>query len=137
MNKIPEDLYNIIFSFLSLKDKIITTEVCKTMNVFIKPIVLQTYKLENKLIKLNCIELKMKYELICNNVYKDFKFYKYSKIHKYFRVLENYERCIANCRAERLGYVYYLLKPLINNMCLYNKRYIPYCMDCFKTWQIK
>ena len=132
-----EDLYNIIFSFLSLKEKITMLLVEKKYKIYINQIYLTSYKLENRLKRINCMEIKMKNDLMCEYVYNNFKIYKQCKVHSYFRVLK-YEKCISNCMREKIGYIYHSEKSYgSDNMRMYNKRYIPYCINCFEKWQIK
>jgi len=137
MDIFSEDLYNIIFSFLSLKEKITMLLVEKKFKIYINQIYLTSYKLENRLKRINCMEIKMKNDLMCEYVYNNFKIYKQCKVHYYFRVLK-YEKCISNCMREKMGYIYHSEKSYgIDNMRMYNKRYIPYCINCFEKWQIK
>ena len=138
MNTIPDELYGEILIFLSLKEKIRMRKVNKIFKSYVNPMQLSAYKLENRMRRVNTIEQKMKNELVCEfSIYNDFKLYKQERIHSYFRMVEKGKRCVTNCMAERIGYIYYLSRPLTPNMCLYNKRYIPYCIHCFQKWQIK
>jgi len=138
MDKVPIDLYDVIFHFLSLKEKIMMREVCKPFNLCIKSKLITIYKLQNRLKKLNSIELKHNSDIKCEYVYGNIKLYKQLRRHTHFCVFKSYDRCIANCRSEKIGYIYHSPKQIKQRqMKQYNKRYIPYCIDCFKTWKLK
>ena len=137
MDSIPIELYSEILNFLSLKDKINIREVSKIFKLLVTHHTLMTYHLKNRLKKINSTHIKMKNELVCEINYNNFPIYKQSGIHYYFKILGTYDKCVGNCNAERLGHIYHSLKPPTSNMILCNKRYIPYCIHCFKQWEIK
>ena len=136
MNTIPDELYGEILGFLSLKEKIRIRNVNKIFKSYITPREVNTYKLENKMRRVNSIEKKMKKELECEFMYKNFKLYKQPCIHYYYKYMRTYKKCISNCTAERLGYIYHSPREITMNMCLYNKRYIPYCINCFQKFNV-
>jgi len=137
MNILPEELYGEILFFLSLKEKIRMRKVNSIFKTYVTAREVSGYKLENNFLKNNSIEQKQKNELVCEFVYDDFKLYKQPCIHYYYKIMGTYKKCITNCTAERLGYIYHSPRETTQHMCLYNKRYIPYCIHCFQKFQIK
>jgi len=138
MDKVPTDLYDVFFRFLSQKEKIMMREVCKSFNLCIQSKLVTSYKLQNRLKKLNSIELKHNLDIMCEYVDENMKLYKQLKIHTHFCVFKSHDRCIANCRSEKLGYIYHSPRQTNQRQIKqYNKRYIPYCIECFKTWKLQ
>lgn len=132
MNRLPEEIYDKIVFFLSLKEKILIRKVNKKLKSMIKERIIITYKLENNFKRINRIEIKMKRDLICEYIsVLNIKLYKEEKIHLYFRRRENNNKCVAICRGEQIGYIYHSPKSYSELYGLYNKRYIPYCIECF------
>jgi len=140
MELLPDELYDNIFGFLSIKEKIIVREVCILFESRIKKINLTVNKLENKMKRSHSIERKLTRDMfltISNNVsmYTD---YTQTGIHTLFRINNHsYTRCIVNgCREKGLGNIYLYL-----NRChyrigwnFYSKRKIPYCLNCYNKW---
>ena len=140
MELLPDELYDNIFGFLSIKEKIIVREVCILFESRIKKINLTVNKLENKMKRSHSIEKKLTRDMfltISNNVsmYTD---YTQNGIHTLFRINNHsYTRCIVNgCREKGLGNIYLYL-----NRChyrigwnFYSKRIIPYCLNCYNKW---
>ena len=140
MELLPDELYDNIFGFLSIKEKIIVREVCILFESRIKKFNLTVNKLENKMKRSHSIERKLTRDMfltISNNVsmYTD---YTQNGIHTLFRINNHsYTRCIVNgCREKGLGNIYLYL-----NRChyrigwnFYSKRIIPYCLNCYNKW---
>ena len=135
-NKLVSEKYIQANLYLSLKERIRIREVSRIFEKNVKTIEFNGYKLENRLRRVNTIEQKLKNELICEYTYNDLKLYKQPCIHYYFRVMGTYDRCVGICSEERLGYVYHSLRQPTPIWYVCNKRYIPYCINCFQKWQI-
>jgi hypothetical protein len=140
MELLPDELYDNIFGFLSIKEKIIVREVCILFESRIKRINLTVNRLENKMKRSHSIERKLTRDMfltISNNflMYTD---YTQNGIHTLFRINNHsYTRCIVDrCREKGLGNIYLYL-----NRChyrigwnFYSKRIIPYCLNCYNKW---
>ena len=140
MELLPDELYDNIFGFLSIKEKIIVREVCILFESRIKRINLTVNRLENKMKRSHSIERKLTRDMfltISNNflMYTD---YMQNGIHTLFRINNHsYTRCIVDrCREKGLGNIYLYL-----NRChyrigwnFYSKRIIPYCLNCYNKW---
>jgi hypothetical protein len=131
MNEMAEEIEDKIIKNLSLKERVLMREVNKRMKLRIKEKIMHGYKLEESLRRINRIEIRMKKDLVCEYI-SNIKFYKEERIHKYFRVREKNTRCVSGCGGVRMGSVYYVTEREKNlQMQRYNKRYIPYCINCF------
>lgn len=146
MEIIPYELYQNIFGFLSAKDRVTTREVCIIFESQINRINLVVNRLENKLRKSHSIERKMCNDLLLtiNNNFVLYTDYTQNGIHSLFRINNHqYKKCIdVGCREKQLGNIYFSKKiPPPNyhqhyGWNFYNKRIIPYCLNCFNKWGI-
>jgi len=163
METLPDDLFQKIFCFLSLKQKILLRETCHFFKSRQNPMILSAYKLECLLKISHPIEMKLSSDLTCYTTYNNFTIYKTNQretVHPLFRINNNYDTCIVDtCREKKLGYIFFSKKPALlyhqssnpwcfynkpaplyhqswNPWCFYNKRNIPYCNGCFKMWSI-
>ena len=142
MELLPEDLYEVIFKFLSLKEKIKLRLVSSHFKGHIKNVHFITHKLDNIIRVSHNRELKLMNELmlLSNNIFVSYKDSQLSNVHPYFRRHHEYNTCVNGmCREKRLGYIYIkLLKPNSGTISfdgvwhLYIKRKVPYCIGCFK-----
>jgi hypothetical protein len=144
MDLLPDELYDNILGFLSIKEKIIVREVCILFESRIKKINLTINKLENNLKRLHSIEKKLCKDLFLtiNNNFAMYTDYTQNGIHTLFRINNHqYTRCIVDgCREKRLGNIYLALNryhyrydyPAGWNF--YSKRIIPYCLNCYNKW---
>jgi hypothetical protein len=112
MEQLPDDLLDKIFSFLSLKERIMLRFVSINFKSQIKQRDLASYRLGNIL-----------------SQSKDDKFKQSSGVHPLFRVCSVEKKCIVDrCREKRLEYIYiWGSTPKI-------KRRMPYCLQCFEFW---
>jgi len=147
MDTLPVELYQTIFGFLSVKEKITIREVSFFFESQIKMIMLLIYRLENNLKMSHSIEIKSGSDMIqtINNNFLMYTDYTQSGIHSLFRIDNHqYNRCIDFCcREKRLGNIYFSKKsqPIYNTsihieryMDFYSKRKIPYCLNCYTKW---
>lgn len=158
MDTIPVELYEIIFGFLSSKDRVTLREVNHKYESLINKKNLTVCKLENKIKRIHSIEKKMSRDLILT-INSNFLLYTDCNennnsgggVHKLFRV-NNYhhDRCInEQCREKRLGNIYFSKKLPPQNYHqshtstlferywnFYTKRKIPYCIYCFNKWGV-
>ncbi len=148
MECLPNELYSIIFSFLSLKEKIIMREVSRNLKLYVKNNDYIRYILRN----IFTIEKKTRGDLILpihnnNFLYSDINYDSHSGVHTLFRITKpyniRYKHCInADCSKKMLGVIYCSKKKLplkvgvhtLYQYDLYVKRTIPYCINCFNTW---
>ena len=112
MEQLPDDLLEKIFTFLSLKERIMLRFVCINFKSQIKQRDFASYRLGNILSweRGDC-------------------FNRPSGIHPLFRVCSVEKKCIVDrCREKRLEYINIRgSTPLI-------KRKMPYCLQCFEFW---
>jgi len=143
MDTIPVELYEIIFGFLSIKEKITIREVNYLFASQINMIHLLMYSLEKKLKLSHSIERNDGRDLIqtINNNFIMYTDYKHGGVHSFFRTNNyRYNRCIDSCcREKRLGNIYFSKKsqPIYNTdiqVDFYSKRKIPYCLNCYNKW---
>ena len=140
MELLPEDLYEVIFKFLSLKEKIKLRLVSSHFKGHIKNVHFITHKLDNIIRVSHNRELKLMNELmlLSNNIFVSYKDSQLSNVHPYFRRHHEYNTCVNGmCREKRLGYIY--IKLLNRGIIGYDgighfyiKRKVPYCLGCFK-----
>ena len=146
MESLPNELYRIIFSFLSLKEKIIMREVSRNLKSYVKNNHYIRYILRNVF----TIEKKNRGDLILpihnnNFLYSDINYESQIGVHTLFRITKpyniRYKHCInADCSKKMLGVIYCSKKKLqaidstFYQYDLYVKRTIPYCINCFNTW---
>ena len=146
MESLPYELYKIIFSFLSLKEKIIMREVSTNLKSYVKNNDYICYRLRNVF----TIEKKTRGDLILpihniNFLYSDINYESQFGVHTLFRITKayniKYKNCInADCSKKMLGVIYCSKKKLspkdhtFYHYDLYVKRTIPYCINCFNTW---
>ena len=139
MDVVPGDMLLRIFDFLSLKEKILMREVSQTINSYINPLILRTYKLDKKFVNVFTVERKSSNELTCYKAYNNFTLFiinKQNRVHSLFRINNHYDQCIVDtCREKKLGYIYYHLSQTWKSS-IYNKRNIPYCSNCYNYWSI-
>jgi hypothetical protein len=141
MDMLPDELYDNILGFLSIKEKIIMREVCIIFEFKITKMNLVVNRLENKLKRSHSIERKQSRDLfltISNNVsmYTD---YTQNGIHTLFRINNHsYTRCVVDgCREKGLGNIYLTLNRYyyrVGGWNFYSKRKIPYCLNCYNKW---
>ena len=122
MEILNNDLYRIVISFLSPKDRIILREVNANFKDIINTKNLIICKLENNIKKI----------YIFSNIPQPIETSN-SSVHKLFRITNyNYNKCIDhNCREKKMGYIDLTLK---SPKPIYYKRKIHYCVDCFNKW---
>ena len=149
MEQIPDDLLQIIFSFLSLRERKDLRYVSSILKSQIKWKDMTTYRLGNLLPQFNNIESKRGNQLILmtNNdmLYKPYEtvYDDTYRVHPLFRVCTLKKKCIVErCREKRLGYIYIQIHTpdwwriryddIRTNLLI--KRKIPYCLGCFNIW---
>lgn len=140
---LPLDLYQNILGFLSTKDKITIRKVSRIFKENVNPRIMIIYRLSNKLPKIYSIEKKWSQDLILT-INNNFIMYTEEKkgVHPLFRIDNHkYDRCIdAYCREKKIGNIYLSYKSeiisynLTSVPNLYQKRIIPYCLNCFNKW---
>jgi hypothetical protein len=144
METIPEELYDNILGFLSVKEKVTVREVCVLFESKIKRNNLVVNRLENKLKRSHSIEKKLYRDLILttNNNFIMYTDYTQNGVHSLFRI-NNHQinRCIDfQCREKQLGNIYFSKKlppPDYHQQYgwnFYSKRNIPYCLNCYNKW---
>ena len=147
MDTIPIELYEIIFGFLSVKEKITIREVSLLFESRIKRINLLVNRVENILKKSHFYRIQKSSALLLtvHNSFIMYTDYRQNGIHSLFKVNNHsYNKCIDSCcREKRLGNIYFSKKssPDHNTASLferpmnyYSKRNIPYCMNCYNNW---
>ena len=150
MELLPDDIYQNIIAFLSLKDKINARHVSSTFRDNVKPNLLSIYRFENTLKKYWSVELKYSDEcghFGCVGPLRYFYIpYKNDehRVHSLFHIKQNYDKCIVEgCREKRLGYIYIkLARPSgtsfregrVISWWYYIKRRVPYCSRCIACW---
>lgn len=146
MECLSYELCKIIFSFLSLKEKIIMREVSRNLKSYVKNNDYIRYRLRNVF----TIEKKTPGDVILaihnnNFLYSDIDSESRSGVHRVFRITKPYntmyKECInAECSKKMLGVIYCSKKKLgpkdhtFYHYDLYVKRTIPYCINCFNRW---
>ena len=143
---LPEELYQYIFCYLSLQERVMLREVCVTFKQHVKDDTLMMYKLDEKISKIYLVEMEMAQDLICYSAYSNFTIFirnECDRIHPLFQRNNRKNECIiSDCREKKLGYIYFSKrqpKPEYHqriNWSIYNKRKIPYCSNCFRKWSI-
>jgi len=145
MEIVPEDIYGIIMKFLSFKERIIVSEVCKNFLNERKSIYIIINRLENALLQSHSIQMKLSHELILtmNNNFDMYTDHTRNGIHSVFRINNHsYTRCInAYCREKRLENIYFSKKSPVYHQHyygwnFYHKRTVPYCLNCFNMWGV-
>lgn len=146
MERLPNDLFEKILTFLSLKERIFLRSVSNSIKTYIKYNNLITYRLGNLLPLIYSIESKRANQLILitNNdiLYKPYEvnYDDRSHVHPLFRVSSLKKKCIVErCGEKSLGYVYILINTppywriRYDDICthLFIKRKISYCLSCF------
>ncbi len=146
MESLPYELSRMIFSFLSLKEKIIMREVSRNLKSSLKNNYHIRYRLRNKF----TIEKKNRKHLILpihnnNFLYSDINSDLNSGVHTLFGITKpyniRYKHCInVDCSNKMLGVIYCSKKKLpprdeeYSQYELYLKRTMPYCINCFNRW---
>lgn len=156
LNNLPDDVIKIILKNLSPNEKLRARLIGKFININVNRVVLKINKLERLFKKNNeiisCTTNKYSGSFIYRGQIKDFCIYKNTdtyglrlenpNIHPCF-LGRGYDvnKCVnAICMEKKLDMIYlsekkinytYLISPSKYNK-RYNKRYIPYCVSCFK-----
>lgn len=142
MECLMDDIQEHILSFLSLKEKIKATEVCKSFRRNIKSIVIEiprmNLKIERscKIVKKQSVEMLMikpgiyiprSEANIRTNVHPLYRQHRYNQK----------EKCIVErCRERRLENIYVRNIPTgdISDEYYYTKQKMGYCIECFSIW---
>jgi hypothetical protein len=138
MDNLPEDILYIILKNFSVKEEVFMRRVNTIFKFLINTssFKVNRYKLETSLRRINRIELKMREDKIWEYIsLSGIKFYKEEKVHYYFRISEKYDVCVALCCEKRMGDVYHSKRSKNEYNSEYNKRYIPYCINCFSKFK--
>jgi hypothetical protein len=141
MESLPEELWEIVILFLSLKEKINVRRVSYFFGSYKKRYYLTLFRLEKQIYNFISIERKEDSELILtiNNNFILYTDYKKGGVHSVFRINNHqHEQCLdVNCREKRLGNIYFSNKKT-NTRCdiwnLYTRHKMPYCLNCFNKW---
>ena len=140
MERLPNDLFGKILTFLSFKERIILRSVSNSIKTYISQKHLITYRLGNLLPLIYSIESKRANQLILitnNDIYKPYEanYDDRSHVHPLFRVFSLKKKCVVErCGEKRLGNVYILINTPYSCHChahLFIKRKISYCLSCF------
>jgi hypothetical protein len=149
MERLPDDLFEKILTFLSFKERIILRSVSSSIKTNIRQKDLMTYRLSNLLPLIYSMESKRANQLILitNNdiLYKpyDINYDDRSHVHPLFRVSSLKNKCVVErCREKSLGYIYIQIHTphwwkiryhdIRTNLLI--KRKISYCLSCFNQW---
>ena len=137
-----DDIQEHILSFLSLKEKIKATEVCKSFKRNIKSIVIEIPRMNCKIerncqiVKRHCVEMLLimpgiyiprSQANIITNVHPLYRQHRYNQK----------EKCIVErCREKRLENIYVRNMPTgdISDEYYYIKQKMGYCIECFSIW---
>jgi len=152
LNNLPDDVIKIILKNLSPNEKLRARLIGQFININVNKIVLKINKLERLFKKNNeiisCTTNKYSGSFIYRGQIKDF--YIYKKADTYGLRLENpnvhpcflgrsydVNKCVnSNCVEKKLDMIYLSEKKVNYNayswITHYNKKYIPYCVSCFK-----
>jgi len=142
MELIADDIQEYIFSFLSLKEKINATEVCRTFNRNIKSISILIPRMDTMIERNFMVDIRqgMEMMLITDQMYIPYREANLrTNVHPLYRQhrYNMKEKCIVErCKERRLGYIYTRIMETgdITDEYYYTKRSIPYCAQCFNIW---
>ncbi len=141
------DELQMIYSFLSLHDRIAFRITAKSFESSMRKQDVSLYKLEKNIHKNFNVIMKPTTDLILavnNNfiMYIDQLYMnKLGRVHPLFRIPHNAPSCVNGCcREKRLEYIYIgiysNLIPKYLRSNYYIRRYIPYCICCFNKWNV-
>lgn len=147
MNIINSDEMQLIYSYLSLQDKINLRLCSKVFESLVKKREMAYLSIEKKVHRFFSLVMKPGSELVLavnNNyiMYLDiYSIHRQSRTHPLFKISNNNPKCInSNCREKRLDKIYISVHrgqiPQYLRTMYYIKRNIPYCIHCFNKWGI-
>ena len=144
MTKIQTDELIHILSFLSINEKLNFRLACKEFYNLIKKFNFISYVIETKIKYFFSLENNISYNLslVANNnfiIYTYYTRYQNNRIHPLFKKGFLQKNCLNSCcSGKRLEYIYIPIYksniPRYLKVNTYNKRYMPYCLNCFNEW---
>jgi hypothetical protein len=149
MEILPDDIQQLIFFFLSTKDKISILNINSNYRRNIRPISVLIPKMEYYMERVQCINTKLTNEmlLLIDDIfipYRDINLSSFNGVNPLYCRNRMENMCIVEkCREKKLDYIYIRIFyksniPYYLNSSVYKHSYIkrkmPYCLKCFKIW---
>jgi len=138
MELLSDDIFRLIYCFLSTKDKINILMTNSNFKSYINLVSVLVLKMDYYMNKILSIDIRSRREmmLIDWNFYVPYQTLHFSTFNGisplYCRNMMENTCIVERCREKRVGDIF------IHIYCdYYTKRKMPYCLKCFKIWYCK